>query len=449
MLQIVMAFTPLVFLILYALKTRKMADAMVLTTLLAMVLLHRQHFLTGTIDAMYAALSNSSYQFALCVIIGFGGMITLFQESGALMGFRDLLLKIASGPKRTLVLAWLMSAIMFLDEYLSALTVTFSMREITDKNRIPREHLALQANIIACCLCVAVPFSSWTAFSVGLISAHGLGFSDYVRAIPYMFYPLGMMLLCLLLAVGAFPKLGGLKRAYQRVQSGGLAFERDDTMEKLVDISDVDESCVSSAWNAIVPLAVLVGGTIAYGNDLVHGMIMAIIAQFLLYVPQKIMTVGKFFEHFFNGAKGMTTLAIVVGFGFMLSEANRGLGLFDTLITSIGGAVPAFLIPALAFLLVAATVFAVGSCWVVMTLAIPVFLPLAASVGLPAPVIVAAIMSGVSLGYSTCFYADAVFMTTAGTGVSNITIIKTTAPYAAVGAVVAVIGFLLCGLGVF
>ena len=101
-----------------------------------------------------------------------------------------------------------------------------------------------------------------------------------------------------------------------------------------------------------------------------------------------------------------------------------------------------------AFLLVAATVFAVGSCWVVMTLAIPVFLPLAASVGLPAPVIVAAIMSGVSLGYSTCFYADAVFMTTAGTGVSNITIIKTTAPYAAVGAVAAVIGFLLCGLGI-
>ena len=79
----------------------------------------------------------------------------------------DLLLKIAAGPKRTLVLAWLMSVIMFVDEYLNALTVTFSMREITDKNRIPREHLALQANIMACCLCMTIPFSSWTAFSVG------------------------------------------------------------------------------------------------------------------------------------------------------------------------------------------------------------------------------------------------------------------------------------------
>lgn len=410
-----------------------------------MVLLHRQHFLTGTIDAIYGALSNSSYQFVLCIIIGFGGMITLFQESGALMGFRDLLLKIATGPKRTL-LAWLMSVIMFVDEYLNALTVTFSMREITDKNRIPREHLALQANIMACCLCMTIPFSSWTAFSVGLVSEYDLGFQDYLRAIPYMFYPLAMMLLCLLLALGVFPKLGVLKQAYQRVRGGGPAFEKDEKSEKLVDIDDVDESKVSSAWNAIVPLAVLVGGTILFDNDLIHGMVLAIIAQFLLYTIQKIMTMGQFFEHFFNGAKGMTSLAIVVCFGFMLSEANRELGLFGILINGIGSTVPAFLVPPLAFLLVGLTVFAVGGCWVVMTIAIPVFVPLALSMGVVAPVIIAAVMSGIALGYSTCFYADAVFMTTAGTGVSNITIIKSTLPYAIGVSVLTIVGFLLCGL---
>lgn len=246
MAEIIMAFAPLVFLIVYALKTRKMADAMILATLLAMVLLHRQHFLTGAIDALYGALSNSSYQFVLCITIGFGGMITLFQESGALMGFRDLLL-----------------------------------------------------------------------------------------------------------AVGAFPKAGVLKRAYRRVESGDPAFERDEKAEKLVDVADVDESRASSAWNAVVPLA---------------------------------------------------------------------------------------------FLLVGATVFAVGGCWVVMTIAIPVFVPLALSMGVTAPVIIAAVMSGIGLGYSTCFYADAVFMTTAGTGVSNITIIKATLPYAAGAAAVAAAGFLLCGI---
>ena len=101
------------------------------------------------------------------------------------------------------------------------------------------------------------------------------------------------------------------------------------------------------------------------------------------------------------------------------------------------------------FLLVGATVFAVGGCWVVMTIAIPVFVPLALSMGVAAPVSIAAVMSGIALGYSTCFYADAVFMTTAGTGVSNITVIRTTIPYAAGAAVIAVVGFLLCGAGVF
>lgn len=153
----------------------------------------------------------------------------------------------------------------------------------------------------------------------------------------------------LLLAVGAFPKAGVLKRAYRRVESGGPTFERDEKAEKLVDVADVDESRASSAWNAVVPLA---------------------------------------------------------------------------------------------FLLVGATVFAVGGCWVVMTIAIPVFVPLALSMGVTAPVIIAAVMSGIGLGYSTCFYADAVFMTTAGTGVSNITIIKATLPYAAGAAA----GFLLCGI---
>ena len=51
-----------------------------------------------------------------------------------------------------------------------------------------------------------------------LVSEYGLGFQDYLRAIPYMFYPLAMMLLCLLLALGVFPKLGVLRLYAQRGQ---------------------------------------------------------------------------------------------------------------------------------------------------------------------------------------------------------------------------------------
>lgn len=289
MLHTVMAFLPLAFLIVYALKTRKMADAMVLATLLAVLLVHRQHFFTGLIDAMYTTLGNSSYQFALCSILGFGGMISLFQASGGLMGFRDLLAKAANTPRKTLLLAWLLSVIMFVDEYLNALTTTICLRDVSDKNRLPREHLAVQTNIMACCLCVTVPFTSWTAFSVGLISDFGLGFTDYLQAVPFMFYPL-------------------------------------------------------------------------------------------------------------------------------------------------------------AFVLVGMTVFAVGGCWAVMTIAIPVFIPMGLAAGVAAPLMIAAVMSGVTLGYSLCFYADAVLMTTAGSGVSNLTTIRAATPYALAVGGLSVIALLVAGL---
>lgn len=446
MLHTAMAFLPLAFLIVYALKTRKMADAMVLATLLAVLLVHRQHFFTGLIDAMYTTLGNSSYQFALCSILGFGGMISLFQASGGLMGFRDLLAKAANTPRKTLLLAWLLSVIMFVDEYLNALTTTICLRDVSDKNRLPREHLAVQTNIMACCLCVTVPFTSWTAFSVGLISDFDLGFTDYLQAVPFMFYPLAMMLVSLLLALGWFPKVGMLRQAYHRVASGGAAFEPGEKGEKLVDIDEVDEHNVSSAWNAVVPLAALVGGTVLFDNDLLHGIIVCLVVQFLLYVIQKRMTVGEYFAHFFSGVKGMTAIAVVVGFGLMLSDANRTLWLFDILINGIGGAAPRCLIAPLAFVLVGMTVFAVGGCWAVMTIAIPVFIPMGLAAGVAAPLMIAAVMSGVTLGYSLCFYADAVLMTTAGSGVSNLATIRAATPYALAVGGLSVIALLVAGL---
>ena len=446
MLHNILAFAPLILLIAMALITKKMAESMEISVFFATILLYRQNSLDGFLDMAYDVLADSSFQFVLFVMIGFGGLITLFQESGALMGFRDFLDKYASGPKKSMFLAWVMSFIMFVDEYLNALTVTFSMRDITDKSGIPREHLAFQAHAMACCLCMTIPFTSWTAFTVGLISEYGLGFYDYVESIPYMFFPLLMLVLCLLLIFGLFPKVGEMKRAYQRVENGGPALLIDEKADKLVDVGSVDEEKVSSALNAIIPLVVLIAGVLLCDNDLLHGLVLALLAQFVLYVGQKIMTLAEFFENFFNGAKSMTSLAIVIGFGFILSRENRDLGMFDILINGFGGKVPAFLLPLIAFILVGLTTFAVGSCWVVMTISIPIFMPIALSCGVPPVQMIAAVMSGVAMGFSLCFYADTVFMTTAGTGVSNIAIIKTTIPYAIGIIILTAIGFVICGI---
>ena len=101
---------------------------------------------------------------------------------------------------------------------------------------------------------------------------------------------------------------------------------------------------------------------------------------------------------------------------------------FEIVIGGAGRAVPPALLPATAFVIVAASTFATAGYWVIQVLSIPIFIPLALSMGVKPGLVIAAIMSGVTFGCNFCFYADPVFMTAAATGISNLRIIKLSAP---------------------
>jgi len=90
--------------------------------------------------------------------------------------------------------------------------------------------------------------------------------------------------------------------------------------------------------------------------------------------------------------------------------------------------------------------FAAASFWILIVISVPIFIPLAINMGIEPSIVVAAIMSGVAFGSKFCFYSDAVFMTSAGTGVPNITQIKAVAPYVLGSAVLAAIAFVIVGV---
>lgn len=440
------AFLPITVLMVGALKTKRLAEMMFLSSFLGAVLIHKERFFSGYIDMLYGTLANPSYQFVFLILMCFGATIRLFQESGSMAGLANLLDKYANGPKKPLVLAWIIGLVMFVDDYLNTLAVSFSMRNTTDRNQIPREHLAFQSNAIASCICVLIPFSSWSAFTVGLLGEEGLVYGDYLSAIPFMFYPLLMILSCLLLALGLLPKAGELKKAYARVASGGPVFQKEAIEGATITVSEQESSLESPARNAVIPIVVLVITVICYDNDLVHGLLACLAVQGLLYISQKIMTSKEFVEHCFEGAKSMLTMAIIVLFAMTLSAANKELGFFEIVIGGAGRAVPPVLLPATAFIIVAATTFATAGYWVIQVLSIPIFIPLALSLNVNPALVIAAIMSGVTFGCSFCFYADPVFMTAAATGVSNLKIIKISSPYVLVCAALTVIGYVIAGL---
>ncbi|MFA5635649.1 MAG: Na+/H+ antiporter NhaC family protein [Anaerovoracaceae bacterium] len=436
---------PITVLVVGALLTKRIAEMMIISSIIGAIFVHRSNFFSGYIEMMYGVLSNPSYQFVLIILMAFGAMIRLSQKSGALLGFGQIMSKFAGGPKKPLLIAWAMSFLMFIDDYIGTLAISFGMKDITDKSNIPREHLAYQVGSMSPSICVLVPFSSWTAFTVGLISQQGLGFSDYLKAIPFMYFPFFTLIVCLLVACGIIPKVGLLKKSYERVQQGGAVLVKEEVGVSIVDLDVTIDKKPSSSLNFVIPIVVLVLVTMLYDNDLVHGLLAAIVVQGVLYIPQKTMTPTEFVTNCFEGAKSMCNIALIVFFAFILNSANQIIGFSDFFIRGIGESVPVQFLPLAVFLIVAFTTFATAGYWVVQVITIPIFIPLAAATGLNPSIAIAAIMSGVTFGGILCFYSDIVFMTAAGTGVANIRQVKVAAPYVLGTVVLASICYVVAG----
>ncbi len=197
--------------------------------------------------------------------------------------------------------------------------------------------------------------------------------------------------------------------------------------------------------NFIIPIVVLVAVMFMFENDVIHGILAAIAAQAILYIAQRIMTLKEFMSNLFEGVASMATLAVVICFAYMLGAANDAMGFAPYVIGAMTKAISPSLLPALAFIAVAFVAFAAASFWVLIIITVPIFIPLSVSMGVDPAIVIAAIMSGVAFGSKFCFYSDAVFMTSAGTGVSNMTQIKAVAPYVLSSAALAAIFYVIAG----
>ena len=165
----------------------------------------------------------------------------------------------------------------------------------------------------------------------------------------------------------------------------------------------------------------------------------------IMYMAQKLMSPKKYVDDFLDGAKSMFPLMVMVTSAFSLSNVNEKLGFFGYMIAKLGALVPGSLLPAMTFLLVALATFATAGYWSMQVISVPIFLPLAGALGVNPSIIVAAIMSGVSFGCCYCFYSDCIFMTAAGSQVSNFVQTKTSTNYLVPCAILSFVLYIIAG----
>ena len=432
-----------------AITTKKCEAFLIAGSMVGALVLWKQNFLSEWVSTLEGVISDEAYVILICGL--FGSLVALLTASKGSFGFTKIVTKICNTERKTLFTTFLLGILIFVDDYLNVLSIGTAMKGSYDKKKVPREALAYLLDSTGAPVCVLIPFSSWAAYFGAIFLqqdcvkslAGGSLMKTYLMAVPYCVYPIVALIIVFLFCMGWFPKLGGMKKAYDRVSTTGKTYS-DDSRKYNIG-SEYGEEEGRSVWFFIIPLAILVGIAVVTG-DLVIAAIIAILVCMVLYIGAKIMTFSEFWDTFVKGFADMLPIIILLisalTFQKIASEMEMTEFFVDLCKPIMSGAV----FPMIAFIIVGLLAFMIANAWGVCTLVAPVLLPLGASVGADIVLVMAAILSGCAFGNHACFYCDTTVLASNGAGIDNLEHAGSQLPYVLIGAAVSIVGFLILGV---
>jgi Na+/H+ antiporter NhaC len=460
----VISLIPALTVLILALVTKRTLEALIGGTLIGFVIWKKGDFFGGFADSALKVMADPTIGWIILVCGLFGSLIALLVKSGGALAFGQFIVRFVKSRKSALLSTWILGLVIFIDDYLNALTVSSAMKEVTDRFKVSREMLAYVVDSTAAPVCVLLPFSTWAIFVAGLLestgaSAQGEGLSLYVKTIPFMFYGWTAVLLVPLVCLGFIPHLGSMKAAEARVaEKHPNSEEIDDTglLNSPTHFTDGEEPLSAEVspkafekprlFNFLLPIIVLIFFTVYFDIDAFKGVLIATGFALVLFGAQKLMSFNELFDTVLDGFKTMIPPLAIVVTSFMLKEVNDGLGLTNYIIETVKPLMGPALLPAVAFVSLSLVTFATGSFWGVYAVALPIVVPLAQTIGVPMPLAVGAVISAGAFGSHACFYGDATVLSATGSGCSPIDHALTQLPYAVVSAVMATLLFVVAGL---
>lgn len=423
-----LSLVPVLVVIVSAIITKRALEPLILGTLVGFVILAKENFVVAYLDSLYGELGESSYYI---IIFGlFGIYIHLLEKANAISGFTKVGLRFARNKKKAGFLAWIMGLVFFLDNYFSILGAGISNREIADKNKMSREMFSFAINAVACCTCVLVPLSLWGVFMSGQIETTlgidtGMGLSEIVKSIPFMFFAWVLLVFVLLYQFRIIKPFGPMKKAEERTETTGDVLPEDLAAQAPAN-SDEDEKTVN-ILNFIIPMASLIAVTLIT-QELTYGLIVGIVLCFILYIAQKLITAAEAFDAICKGFEEMFVVTALVISAFVLQNANDELGLAPFVVNSVVNVISAPLLPVIAFVLLMVLGFVTGSFWGMAAVCFPIMLPLAQALDANIYLTIGAVIAGCAAGSATCFYGDSVTLTCGLTKIRNIDYLRNALP---------------------
>jgi Na+/H+ antiporter NhaC len=408
------------------------------------------------------------YNAAVLVLLFFiGGFVALMEKSGGGAALAFSATKFINTRTKAQIAAWFGGLVIFFSDLGSPLIVGPVFEKIFDRAKISREKLAWIIDATSAPVAVLVPFIGWGVYIMGLIKVEfdklnitTSEFSTLVQVIPFQFYAI---LTVTMIPLVALTKLdfGPMAKAERRVQQTGALYWPNAKPLRRAEQTDemVKGSKAIIIWLPLLVLFItLFGLLISFGfpfkpvpgNDFRVSLSTAyLFAAFTIVILMLVYKVKKFseiFDIYTSGMQKMVYVAAILVLAWALGKVISEMGTAAYVVEVMQGNVPAWIIPAILFIIGAGMSFASGTSWGTFAIMLPIAIPMAVALDAHLLVCIGAVLSGGIFGDQTSPISDTTILSSTGAGADHIDHVKTQFPYAALSASIAFVGFIIAGI---
>ena len=274
---------PVIVVLTVAIVTHRTIAAVTTGAIVAFLIADGIGFIGSLSEALLTVMQDENTGWVLMVCGLYGSFIALLVRAGGARAFGELVTHRVSSKRGSLLWTWALGMVIFLDDYLNALTVSSSMKKVTDKYRTSREMLSYVVDSTAAPTCLIIPISTWGVYFAGLLEKNGVaetgeGINLFIQSIPYMFYPFVALAIVPLVILGVIPLMGTMKTAEARAETTGeLAPPGTSTDLEMEEPYHADGAKTGGASLFFVPIFALIFFTVISDIDLLIGVIAGIL----------------------------------------------------------------------------------------------------------------------------------------------------------------------------
>ncbi|MBQ7791867.1 MAG: Na+/H+ antiporter NhaC family protein [Clostridia bacterium] len=416
-------------------------------------------------DGLISAVSGTAGIFIFLVILG--AMVALINKAGGSAAFGRWAEKNIKSRVGAMFATFILGVLIFIDDYFNCLTVGSVMRPVTDRHNISRAKFAFLIDATAAPICMIAPVSSWAAAVSEFTEGTGYsGIELFVRAIPYNFYSLLMIVFIVAIVLMKFD-YGPMKlHEFNAMNKGDLFTSGRE------EFPDADENAnpKGKVIDLILPVIILVvisiigllyvGGFFngdsfitAFGNTdatvgLPWGALIALLITVIYLIARRVITFKEAMECIPKGFNAMVPAILILTFATALKNMTGLLGaaaFVEGIMNSAAAGLANFL-PAIIFLVACVLAFSTGTSWGTFGILIPIVTAMFPGDSEHLIIGVSACLAGAVCGDHCSPISDTTIMSSAGSQSNHVNHVSTQLPYAIT---VALLSFVVYFLAAF